>query len=70
MMRRLDEYLDRSLSPCERRRVEAHLTRCLGCATRYQFETILLGLIRNRLRRIDVPRDLLANVLRRLAAEG
>ena len=70
MIRRLDEYVDRSLSPRERRRVEAHLTRCLGCATQFQFETILLGLIRERLRRIDVPRDLLTNVLRRLAAEG
>jgi len=70
MMLRLDEYVDRNLSPRERRRVEAHLTRCLGCATQFQFEAILLSLIRERLRRIDVPHDLLANVLRRLAAEG
>ena len=34
------------------------------------FEAILLGLVRERLRRIDIPRDLLTNVLRRLAAEG
>jgi anti-sigma factor (TIGR02949 family) len=70
MIRRLDEYVDRALSYRERRRVETHLTHCLGCATQFRFETILLGLIRERLRRIDVPRDLLTNVLRRLAAEG
>ena len=70
MMLRLDEYVDRALSLRERRRVEAHLSGCLRCATRFQFEAILLGLIRERLRRIDVPPDLLTNVLRRLATEG
>jgi anti-sigma factor RsiW len=70
MIRRLDEYVDRSLSPRERRQVEAHLNRCLGCEAQFRFEATLLGLIRERLRRIDVPHDLLDNVIRRLAAEG
>jgi anti-sigma factor (TIGR02949 family) len=70
MIRRLDEYADRSLSPRERRQVEAHLNQCLQCATQFRFELTLLGLIRERLRRIDVPRDLLDNVTRRLAAGG
>ena len=68
MIRRLDEYADRSLSPRERRQVEAHLNRCLECATQFRFEVALLGLIRERLRRIDIPRDLLGSVTRRLAA--
>ena len=70
MLRRLDEYVDRSLTPPERRQVEVHLHQCLGCASQFQFEAVLLGLIRQRLRRIDIPRDLLAGVMRRLAAEG
>ena len=69
MVRRLDEYADRSLSPRERRQLEAHLDRCLGCEAQFRFEVALLSLIRERLRRIDIPHDLLDNVLRRLAAE-
>jgi anti-sigma factor (TIGR02949 family) len=69
MIRRLDEYLDSSLSPRERRQVDAHLDRCAGCAAQFRFEVGLVRLIRERLRRIDVPRDLLDNVLRHLAGE-
>ena len=67
---RLDEYVDRSLSPRERRQVETHLNRCLGCEAQFRFEAALLRLIRERLRQIDIPDDLLDNVIRRLAAEG
>jgi len=70
MVRRLDEYVDRSLSPRERRQVESHLNRCLGCEAQFRFEAALLRLIRERLRRIDIPHDLLENVIRRLSAEG
>ena len=70
MIGRLDEYVDSSLSPRERRRVETHLNRCLGCEAQFRFEAALLRLIRERLRQIDVPHDLMDNVTRRLAAEG
>ena len=67
---RLDEYVDRSLSPRERRQVETHLNRCLGCEAQFRFEAALLRLIQERLRQIDIPHDLLDNVIRRLTAEG
>ena len=70
MIRRLGEYVDRSLSPRERRQVETHLNRCLGCEAQFRFEAALLRLIRERLRRIDIPHDLWENVIRRLADEG
>ena len=70
MIQRLDEYLDRRLAPRERLEVEAHLDRCLGCARRFRFEGTLLGLIRERLRRIEIPHDLPDKVTRRLAVEG
>jgi anti-sigma factor (TIGR02949 family) len=70
IIRRLDEYVDRSLTPRERRQVEAHLDGCLECAAKFRFEAALVGTIRERLRRIDVPPHLFETVLRRLEADG
>ena len=70
MIRRLDEYVDRRLTPRERLAIEAHLDRCPGCSKRFHFEAALLGLIRERLRRIEIPHDLPDKVTRRLAVEG
>jgi anti-sigma factor (TIGR02949 family) len=69
MIRRLDEYVDRSLTPRELRKVEAHLADCLGCAAQFRFEVALVRSIRERLRRIEVPPHLVENVMRRLEAE-
>jgi anti-sigma factor RsiW len=70
MLRRLDEYVDRSLTPRERRRVEAHLAECLACAAQFHFEVALIRSIRERLRRIDVPPHLFESVVRRLEADA
>jgi anti-sigma factor RsiW len=66
---RLDEYVDRALAPAESRLVEAHLEHCLRCAGQFRFETSLVRSIRERLRRIEVPADLMASVLRRLDSD-
>jgi anti-sigma factor RsiW len=70
MIRCLDEYVDRSLTLRERRRVEAHLAGCLACAAKFRFEAALVRSIRDRLRRIDVPPHLFETVVRRLEAEA
>ena len=70
IIRRLDEYVDRSLSPRERRQVEAHLTGCLECAAKFRFEAALVTAIRERLRRIDIPAHLFETVVRRLGTDG
>ena len=67
---RLDEYVDRALAPAELRLVEAHLEHCLRCANQFRFETSLVRSIRERLRRIEVPADLMASVLRRLDGDS
>jgi anti-sigma factor (TIGR02949 family) len=68
-IRRLDDYVDRALSPEELRRVEAHLEACLACAAEYGFERALLEGIRDRLRRVAAPPGLLAALMRRVAGE-
>jgi anti-sigma factor (TIGR02949 family) len=70
IIRHLDEYVDRCLTPRERRRVEAHLTTCLECAAKFRFEAALLGAVRERLRRIDVPPSLFETVMRRLEGDA
>ena len=55
ILRQLDDYVDRALSPSEMRMVERHIEACLRCAGRYRFELSLLQELRTRLRRIGVP---------------
>jgi anti-sigma factor (TIGR02949 family) len=69
ILRRLDDYIDRELSPDEMRAVEAHIAECLRCADRYRFELSLIREIRGRLRRLRLPGALVARIRRRLAAE-
>jgi len=69
ILRRLDDYIDRELSPDEMRAVEAHIAECLRWADRYRFELSLIREIRSRLRRLRLPGALVATIRRRLAAE-
>jgi anti-sigma factor (TIGR02949 family) len=68
-LRRLDEYVDRALSPAELREVEAHLNDCVRCAQEFGFEVALVRGIRARLRRLRVPPSLLRGIRLRLRAE-
>ncbi len=62
--RRLDDYLDRELSEEEMRLVEEHLRICAVCASEYGFESSVLTQLREKLRRIDAPDDLLQRIAR------
>jgi anti-sigma factor (TIGR02949 family) len=64
VFRRLDLYLDRTLSPEELQRVQEHLETCAECAGEYRFEENLLAEVRRKVGRIDLP----AGLAERLAA--
>ena len=69
ILRQLDDYIDRELSPGDMHMVERHIEDCLRCADRYRFEISLVQEIRSRLRRIRLPGDLVASIRLRLDAE-
>lgn len=59
---RLDDYLDRALSPAEQTLVDQHLRECEVCAHEYRFEGSFIAEVRAKLRRIRAPRDLLQRI--------
>jgi anti-sigma factor (TIGR02949 family) len=61
-IRRLDDYLDRELTPHEIELVQEHLEVCAACASEFAFEVSALERIRGKLQRIPAPVDLLAKV--------
>jgi len=70
ILRRLDDYVDRELSPGDMRMVEQHIEECLRCAGVYRFEISLIHALRSRLRRICLPGELMARIRLRLDAEA
>ncbi len=68
--RRLDDYLDRELTPGELRRVQAHMEVCAFCAAEFAFEADVLDAVRAKLRRIMAPPSLLERVRRALESAG
>lgn len=67
LFRRLDDYMDRELAPAEATLVREHLETCAVCAAEYSFETSMLTSVRDKLRHIAAPPDLLAKISARLA---
>jgi anti-sigma factor (TIGR02949 family) len=65
-IRRLDDYLDRELTPHEKQLVQEHLEVCALCASEYAFEASALEQLRDKLQRIPVPSDLMTKVSRAL----
>jgi anti-sigma factor (TIGR02949 family) len=65
-IRRLDDYLDRELTPHEIQLVNEHLAVCAICASEYAFEARTLERLRDKLHRIAAPADLLTKVSRAL----
>ena len=61
--RRLDDYLDRELTPEETALVQEHLEICAGCAREFNFEASVLGGVRDKLRQIDLPPSLQSRIL-------
>lgn len=67
---RLEEFLDRELSPEDTRRVEHHLEHCANCAREFHFEAGILEGVRSRLRRIRVPEHLADRISQALRLEA
>ncbi len=64
--RRLDDFLDRELTRGEIEGVQEHLDTCAACAREFAFEARLTRDIKTKLRRLEVPADLKARILRSL----
>lgn len=64
--RRLDDYLDRELTPHEMQLVREHLDICALCASEYAFEESVLEQVRAKVRRIAAPADLMGKIMRAL----
>jgi anti-sigma factor (TIGR02949 family) len=64
---RIDDFLDRELSAEEMKLVQEHLDTCAACSTEFKFEATLIQGVRDKLRRIAVPPDLLSRISRKLA---
>ena len=65
-IRRLDDYLDRELTPHEMQLVKDHLEVCALCASEYAFEASALERLRDKLQHIPAPADLMTRVSRAL----
>ena len=59
---RLNDYLDRELTPREMQLVKRHLKICHECSKKFAFEAELLNQIKGKLKNIDLPADLMERV--------
>jgi anti-sigma factor (TIGR02949 family) len=66
LFRRLDDYLDREVTEEDAVRVREHLEVCAVCAAEYRFEESVLRNVRDKLRRIAAPPDLMSRISRSL----
>jgi anti-sigma factor (TIGR02949 family) len=64
---RIDDFLDRELSAEDMKLVQEHLDTCAACSAEFTFEATLIQGVRDKLRRIAVPPDLLSRISRKLA---
>ncbi|MEQ1832540.1 MAG: zf-HC2 domain-containing protein [Candidatus Eisenbacteria bacterium] len=67
LFRRLDDFMDRELHEDEATLVREHLETCAVCAAEYSFESSMLTSVREKLRHIAAPPDLMAKISARLA---
>lgn len=66
---RLDDYIDRELSPREQILVARHLKFCRQCARRFRFEAEIVAGLRAKLGHIKAPSDLLDTICAALPEE-
>ena len=59
---RLDDYLDRELSPREQRQVETHLKVCSHCVQLYRFERGFLEDVRAKAVQVQAPPELMGQI--------
>ena len=65
--RRMQDYLDRELSPVEMALVTEHLNGCGMCAEEFEFESKVLRKIGRTLVETEIPHDLIERVFNSLA---
>lgn len=68
-LRRLDDYLDRELSPAEIAEISSHLEDCAACAEEVEVESRVLREVREKLRRIALPPDLMKRICAKLTEQ-
>ena len=68
--RRLDDFLDRRLPHAEMHLIEEHLEICAACAREFTFEASVLTEVRQKLRQLSVPPDLMARIAAQIRAAG
>ena len=68
VLAQLDDFIDRELSEDRVRLVQAHVERCAECAARSRFERAWIDAARQKLGRIDLPREVRDRIARTLAA--
>jgi anti-sigma factor (TIGR02949 family) len=61
-LRRIDDYVDRELAEAELRLVREHLETCAACSEQFNLEAGVLDQLKDKLRRIAMPPDLLARI--------
>ena len=64
--RRLDDFLDRRLGPEETRLVEEHLRVCEACTREFAFEASVLIGVKQKLRQLAAPPELVTRILSQL----
>lgn len=67
VFRQLDAYMDRELDAEDVRRLEEHLETCATCTAEHKFESSLLAGLKQKVRRIAVPSNLMDKVSQLLA---
>ncbi len=65
---RLDDYLDRELSPREVTLVERHLKICRHCSEIYAFEAAFLHGLKQKIQRLETSDENLADLMNRIRA--
>jgi anti-sigma factor (TIGR02949 family) len=63
---KLDDYLDRELSAEEADAVRAHLEKCQHCSEVFEFDAAVVRCLKAKLARIDLPDDLVAQMMSKL----
>lgn len=59
-LERLDDYVDRELSPEETQKVRQHLKLCHHCARKFSFQEELLAGMKTKAQKILLPADVSA----------
>ena len=68
VLTRLDDYLDRELSPREQQQVATHLKLCTHCAQMYSFERGFIEDVRAKVGQVQAPPELMNQISRSLRA--